>query len=81
MEKDDLLWELETAGGYLSQDIQAFSYLLEDLNAKANKTKELVLMIPEIIARGETILRAMMYNKENIFLAVDKVYADKNKRK
>lgn len=77
-EKTDLLWELECAEANLSTDIQALSYILDDLDT-THKNIEMILIIPEIKNSIEILLKSMIYNKENMQKVIEENYDERKK--
>lgn len=75
MDKKDILWELECAEAYLSDDIQALAYIQDDLEI-TKKNTEMLLVIPEIQNKIQILLKAMIYNKDNMRQAIDKYYKE-----
>ena len=76
-QKLDLLVELESASAYLGEDIQALSYISENL--MLNK-KHGYIDIPFVINNLELLLRAMLYNKEQLEKTVNKIYRERSEK-
>ncbi len=76
-QKLDLLAELESASAYLGEDIQALSYISENL--MLNK-KNGYIDIPFVINNLELLLRAMLYNKEQLEKTVNKIYRERSEK-
>lgn len=73
MTEKDLIFELESAEANLSDDIQALAYVQDDLET-TKKDIEMLLKIPEIYSQIQILLKAMLYNKQNMQNAINKYY-------
>ena len=76
-QKLDLLVVLESTSAYLAEDIQALSYISENL--MLNK-KNGYIDIPFVINNLELLLRAMLYNKEQLEKTVNKIYRERSEK-
>lgn len=73
MDKKDILFELECAEANLEDDIQALAYIQDNLET-TKKNIEMILKIPEIKNQIQILLKAMIYNKEEMQKVIDKYY-------
>lgn len=76
MDKKNIIWELECAEANLNDDIQALAYIQDDLETTKNST-ELLIKIQEVKNKIQILLKAMIYNQENMRHAVDQYYKEK----
>ena len=72
MDKKDILFELECAEANLEDDIQALAYIQDNL--ETTKNIEMILKIPGIKNQIQILLKAMIYNKEEMQKVIDKYY-------
>lgn len=72
--ENNLLWELEEAEALLSEDIQAVSYLMQEYFDFIEPKEEFRYCYREISNQLSTIFKSMMYNRDNMRKAVEKVY-------
>lgn len=80
MDGKDILFELECAEANLEDDIQALAYIQDDLET-TKENIEMILKIPEITNQIQILLKAMIYNKEEMKKVVDKYYDLKKEEK
>ena len=62
--KKDIILNLEYAEANLSEDIQALAYIQYDL--EISKANDFILKIPEIRNQIQILLKAMIYNKNEM---------------
>ncbi len=74
LEKNDLLWELEGAEAYLSEDIQALHYLVEEYFCFNQPKEDFRFCYHELSNQINTIIKSMMYNQDNLRKAIEKAY-------
>ena len=79
MDEKDILFNLECAEANLEDDIQALAYIQEDL--ETTKNIEMILKIPEITNQIQILLKAMIYNKEEMKKVIDRYYDLKKEEK
>lgn len=75
---EELLFSLECAESNLQDDIQALSYIQETYNT--GNLEEFILTKEEISNQLQTLLKSMLYNRENILKSIEKVYSIKKKK-
>ena len=80
MDEKDILFELECAEANLEDDIQALAYIQDDLET-TKENIEMILKIPEITNKIQILLKAMIYNKEEMKKVIDKYYDLKKEEK
>lgn len=73
--KKDIILNLEYAEANLSEDIQALAYIQYDL--EISKANDFILKIPEIRNQIQILLKAMIYNKNEMQQTIDKYYKKK----
>ena len=78
MDKKDILWELECAESNLNDDIQALAYIQDDLETTKNST-DMLIKNNEVKNKIQTLLKAMIYNHENMRNVVEKYYKEEQK--
>lgn len=79
MDEKDIIFELECAKANLEDDIQALAYIEDDL--ETSKVNEHILKIPEMKNQMQILLKAMIYNKNEMQQAIDKYYKKINEEK
>ncbi|MGN1298313.1 MAG: hypothetical protein ACI4VH_07925 [Clostridia bacterium] len=80
MDEKDIIFKLEYAKANLEDDIQALAYIQEDLET-TKENIEMILKIPEITNQIQILLKAMIYNKEEMKKVIDKYYNKKKEEK
>lgn len=75
--ENNLLWELEGAKAYLSEDIQALSYLMQEYFDFIEPKEDFKYCYREISNQINTILKSMMYNRDNMKKSIDAIYAER----
>ncbi len=76
MEKTDILLELEYSEANLSVDIQQLDYILDNFNI--NNVYKKCFDVVKIRHSLETLLKSMMFNRNNMKKAIEQVHEDNN---
>lgn len=71
--ENNLLWELEGAEALLSEDIQAVSYLMQEYFDFIEPKEDFKYCYCEISNQINTIFKSMMYNRDNMRKAIEKI--------